>query len=169
MNEAKPLDLKEIRKKLDEKIFEVDQVIDWKIEPKGEWEEDVIGELTRRNVKIFSRVDYAIEWRDAEELLEEIKQRIKAACEFYLRYLDNPELLIKEHIEFKTAIEKLFNIEGKLRNDGTITRDIPEEFDYPKIPLSKSIYYDYKKYNKWLFKFTFKSVFKEEENELEKK
>ncbi|RLE69129.1 MAG: hypothetical protein DRJ34_01510 [Thermoprotei archaeon] len=169
MTEPKPLDWKDIEKKAEELVFEVDQVIDWKIEPKGEWEEDVIRELIRRDVKIFSRVDYAIEWRDAEELLEEIKQRIKAACEFYLRYLDNPELLIREHIVFKTAIEKLFNIEGKLRNDGTITRDIPEEFDYPKIPLSKSIYYDYKKYNKWLFKLAFKSIFEEKENELEKK
>jgi len=131
--------------------------------------EQKIGEIMAKekfpycNVSVKARQE--IMYVLLKKLVPFIKQHIKSACEFYSRYKDNPELLIKEHIEFKTAIEKLFNIEGKLRNDGTITRDIPEEFDYPKIPLSKSIYYDYKKYNKWLFKLAFKSVFEEEENE----
>jgi len=43
-------------------------------------------------------------------LIKEVKQRIKSACEFYLRYKDNPELLIKEHLEFK-EVEKRFLIE----------------------------------------------------------
>ena len=147
MNEAKPLDLEEIRKKLDEKIFEVDQVIDWKIEPKGEWDEDVIEELIRRDVKIFSRVDYAIEWRDAEELLEEIKQRIKATCEFYLRYKDNPILFWKEQEKYRKQFKKKFG-------DVIIAGEEMRPFN------------DWKnQYNKWLFKLAFKDVFKEEENE----
>ena len=147
MNEAKPLDLEEIRKKLDEKIFEVDQVIDWKIEPKGDLSEEEVREILKRDVKIFSRVDYAIEWRDAEELLEEIKQRIKAACEFYLRYKDKPELLIKNHYPLLKSMEKkdkwafllLFAIPQKIKIKNTDA------------------------YNKWIFKLAFKDVFKEEE------
>ena len=33
-----------------------------------------------------------------------IKQRLKSACEFYLRYKDNPELLMKEYPEYKNTI-----------------------------------------------------------------
>ena len=38
----------------------------------------------------------------------EIKQRLKSACEFYLRYKDNPELLINEHPKYEKEIQKLW-------------------------------------------------------------
>jgi len=36
---------------------------------------------------------------ETERLIAEIKQRIKEACEFYLRYRDKPELFAKEREE----------------------------------------------------------------------
>jgi len=114
--------------------------------------------------------EFQLEPEQIEKIIEitiyRIKQQIKSACKFYLRYKDKPELLVKEHPELKTLIEKLFDIEGKLRNDGTILRNILDKFGLSKITLSKSIYYDHKKYNEWLFKLTFKDVF-EDENEKE--
>ena len=115
MSKVKPLDLRDIEKKITEELaFEVDQVIDWRVEPKGVWDEDVIKDIVRRDVKIFSRVDYAVELQDVEELLQEIKHRIKSACEFFLRYRDKPELLIKEHPELKGEVEKRFLIEKEV-------------------------------------------------------
>jgi len=80
-----------------------------------------------------------------------IKQRIKSTCEFYLRYKDKPELLKKEHSEFKEEVEKF------IIKKHPILQNI---FDYTAFNL--------REYNEWLFKLAFKSVFKEEENEKEK-
>jgi len=44
-----------------------------------------------------------------EAIMGKIKQRIKSACEFYLRYKDKPKLLIKEHPEFKEKLETVFD------------------------------------------------------------
>ena len=65
------------------------------------------------------------------------KEDIKSACEFYLRYKDKPELLVKEHPELSIS---------------------EEHFPYPLKKISMPI----KHYNKWLFKLTFKDIFKEE-------
>jgi len=35
-----------------------------------------------------------------------LKQRLKSACEFYLRYKDKPELLIKEYPEYKEELDE---------------------------------------------------------------
>jgi len=91
-NKPQPLDLRDIEKKIEELAFEVDQVIDWKVEPKGEWDEDTIKNIVRRDVKIFSHVDYAVELRDIEELFQEIKQRIKSAVRGLLKEIE--ELII---------------------------------------------------------------------------
>ena len=77
-----------------------------------------------------------------------IKQCIKSACEFYLRYKDKPELLKKEHSEFKEEVEKF------IIKKHPILQNI---FDYTAFNL--------REYNKWLFKLAFKSVFEEKENE----
>ena len=82
-----------------------------------------------------------------EEVMQKIKQRIKSACEFYLRYKDNPELLVKEYPEFKEEVEQfriLSLLTGKYIHGN---------------------YYDYDKYNEWLFKLAFKDVFKENDSE----
>ena len=71
---------------------------------------------------------------DASEVLEDVK----LACEFYLRYKDNPKLLISEHKKYYDDVV------------GNFFRS----FD------SKTLeeYYDIDKYNEWLFKLAFKDV-----------
>jgi len=78
--------------------------------------------------------------------LKQTIQRIKLACEFYLRYKDNPKLLRKEHPEYKKDVEDFIVVLGQAKNafDFWVRKD---------------------EYNKWLFKLTFKSVFKEEDKE----
>jgi len=69
--------------------------------------------------------------------ISKLKQCLKSACEFYLRYKDKPELLIKEHSEYK------------------------KELSSNLLPIYKLSYWERLKYNEWLFKLTFKDVFKE--------
>jgi len=64
-----------------------------------------------------------------------VKQRLKSACEFYLRYKDKPELLEKEN-------HKLW---VKISNENRITTGKITD-----------------QYNEWLFKLAFKDVLKEE-------
>ena len=68
----------------------------------------------------------------ALELFEkEIKQRIKLACEFYMKYMNKPELLIREHPKYRDEVDKMFS-------DSGITFVA--------------------RYNRWLFKLTFKDI-----------
>jgi len=106
------------------------------------------------------------------ENLEKVRMwnnRIIKACEFFLRYKDNPELLIKEHPEFKEEVERIKNryfgyLETlkknypepvKIENDciTIITGLIKEE-----ISISRAYLTDY---NEWLFKLAFKGVLNE--------
>ena len=82
-------------------------------------------------------------------MLNEIKQRIRSAYEFYLRYKDNPELLVKEHPKYRAILRSLgFAHNGYF----TLKSSITEEH-----------------YNEWLFKLAFADVLKissfENENE----
>ena len=90
------------------------------------------------------------ELQEELDLIKEVlKQRLKSACEFYLRYKDNPELLIKEHQTYEPEIMAKFFI-GYGNND-------------------KLLVFDIIKYNEWLFKLTFKPILKNgEENEKRK-
>ena len=63
--------------------------------------------------------------------IDEIKQRIKQACEFFMRYKDNPKLLMKEHPEYIEDIRKIQN----------------EWYNWEE------------HYNEWLFKLAFKDIF----------
>jgi len=76
--------------------------------------------------------------------IELIKQRIKFACEFYLKYKDNPELLAEEHPEYFSYIYK-FEVVGDCKN----------------VLVFKDILIDVDQYNEWLFKLAFKEVFDE--------
>ncbi len=67
-------------------------------------------------------------------------QRIKSACEFYLRYKDNPGLLESEHPEYERKIESM-----KERPDKAFFR------------LKEIV-----KYNEWLLKLVFRSVLEAE-------
>ncbi len=81
-----------------------------------------------------------------EYLLKEIKQRIKEACMFYLRYKDHPKLLIKEHPKYKKEFTKTFL---EMMNYS------PERLMDNKYKWISMLM----EYNEWLFKLAFKDVF----------
>ena len=67
---------------------------------------------------------------------------IKSACEFYLRYKDRPDNLAEEQPQYKKELSK---------------------FDYL---YCGALLTDLERYNEWLFRLAFKSIFKEvKENE----
>ena len=72
--------------------------------------------------------------RIRDVLINEIKQRIRVACEFYLRYKDEPELLFEEKREYRVILAHLFGDDK-----------------------------DTSRYNEWLFKLAFKSVLDDDE------
>ena len=80
---------------------------------------------------------------EIDELINKIKQRIKSAYEFYLKYKDKPELLIKEHPKYEKETKKFYKKGRKTRH-----REI--------IGL-----WHLDNYNEWLFKLAFKDVMKE--------
>ena len=69
--------------------------------------------------------------------IEFIKQRLKSACEFYLRYKDNPEVLGREHLEYYDMVVSEAERIGVL--------------EFEKIENLRF-------YNEWLFKLAFKGV-----------
>ena len=75
-----------------------------------------------------------------KKLKNDLKQRLKSACEFWLRYRDNPILLWKEKPKFRKLIKK----ESWCDVDG------------PDLHSDE----DMQDYNLWLFKLAFN--FKEE-------
>ena len=70
--------------------------------------------------------------------LSRIKQRIKSACEFYLRYKDDPLLFWQEHPEYRKDFEK--HVKNVYANGDRF---------WQKHPI---------KYNDWLFKLAFLKV-----------
>lgn len=69
-------------------------------------------------------------------------QRLKSACEFYLRYKDTPELLVKEHYDLLKNMEQ---------EDGwalVLLVAIPERIKIKRID----------EYNEWLFRLAFREV-----------
>ena len=101
-----------------------------------EWFEGYPASRKRHNFN--SREDLLVDlpeayWKD------DIIQRLKSACEFYLRYKDNTRLLLKEHGEYRKEVSKF-----------------EEWWKYP------NNMFDYNKYNDWLFKLVFKSVLEDD-------
>ena len=113
-----------------------------------------------------------------ELLIKEIKQRIKKACEFYLKYKDKPDSLAKEHPESRQIIALNFNTlclnckkelgEVCIRtwvgwDDGDYDYFCSEKCaeEYKKhLPKTKNILVPtHEEYNEWLFKLAFKDVF----------
>jgi hypothetical protein len=110
-------------------------------------------------------------WKNMSEWFIE---RIKSACEFYLRYKDNPELLIKEHPRLVERVgyddDLIFEIGNLIRVRRSITfrklssDEIIDSYEFQKFRnkfplLCKFIIH--KKYNEWLFKLAFKCIFEE--------
>ena len=75
-------------------------------------------------------------------------ERVKSACEFYLRYKDNPELLIEEHPEYEEELMNQFLF--KYRNTLDRLTEIQTFYKW--------------KYQEWLFKQVFKEVLKNEKD-----
>jgi len=88
-------------------------------------------------------------------ICEKIKQRIKSACEFYLRYKDNAPLFLMEH---KKYIDIIMRSEAKANK----MDDYYDIIDF--VIDGKRIYLSSKRYNEWLFKFAFKAVLEGDKN-----
>ena len=95
----------------------------WERQFNGAWDYDCLKE--KRQIFI------------SKKAFDDLKQGLKSACEFYLRYKDNPELLIKEHPEYKTIC-------------------IEMGFTYSYLVEWKK-----RDFNEWLFKLAFKDVLEE--------
>lgn len=109
-------------------------------------EENNIKKMVKKDlsIKVFADVDRAISLT-----IQEIKQRIKKACEFYLKYRNNPNLLYDDfsiNMEYDEPINKL-------------REKIEREFNYLSDMNVFRIYIE--KYNEWLLKEAFKPVFEE--------
>ena len=75
---------------------------------------------------------------------EWFKERVKSACDFYLRYKDNPELFVKEHPEYK---------------EEEITVGIYSDIEPFPIKIKFLINSPFQpEYKEWLFKLAFKGV-----------
>jgi len=94
-NKPKPLDLEEIKKKVEDII---------KPKPLD------LSRLEKELLKIWD-----IWNKTNEEFIElavfKFKHCIKQACKFYLRYKDNPGLLAKEHPKLKEEIGNIFPLD----------------------------------------------------------
>ena len=90
----------------------------------------------------------------------QIKQRIKSACEFYLRYKDKPELLIKEHPEYKKHEIQIFKNHPTYADEIRKIGEIIEETKLREVLMEVDTFYT-EKYNDWLFKLAFKDVLEE--------
>ena len=85
---------------------------------------------------VFSLLE---EYKDT--LLKEVKQRIKSACEFYLKCKDNPRLFVYENPKYIEEINELLGENWKSiksRKMNTLHNEI---------------------FNNWLFKLAFGDVF----------
>ena len=86
-----------------------------------------------------------IKVRDKKRFIRYIlKQRIKSACEFYLKYRDKPELLTEEHPCYEHDVFDIIN---------------------ECMTLDLSNCETMKKYNERLFKLAFKDVLENEERD----
>ena len=114
MTELKPLDLDEVRIWIEKKQDEM-------------YEKNCVIDIDKLN----------------EAIINEIKQRVRAACEFYLKYKDKPALFSEEQFSIIWRYDRL---------TGTYIVDLGNR---------------YTEYNYWLLKEVFKNVLGEErENEL---
>jgi len=87
-----------------------------------------------------------------EFICEKIKQRIRSACMFYLKYKDKPELLVKERPD-KAMIE----IDYDTAED--IVKEIHRIIErYGKVEAQATIRLKIIEYNEWLFRLSFKDV-----------
>jgi len=114
-----------------------------------EWSKAVAGEVSRDRAKRWEA--YWIPYKQLPDGVKEqdrayakkVLERIKSACEFYLKYKDNPKQLVQEQ-------------EDILDLSDTQTQFLVRQKDsfYTETAILE--------YNEWLFKLAFKDVFREE-------
>ncbi len=142
MTEAKPLDLEDWIKEIKEKAKKLEKEIKngWKIERSGF---SISIPTPDRFVECKKKEWEVVKLYGMLIAIKEIKSRIKSACEFYLRYKDNPDLLLDEYKEIDDVLSEEFG------------EDWLWQFREDKLmrPLIKL------EYNEWLFKLAFKGVF----------
>ena len=115
-----PLDLEDISEWLEKQIEKRDDLI-------------IRKKINPSNPPLFKEIVYITRIRDI--LIDEIKQRLKSACEFWLKYKDKPEKFLDEHPEY--------------------TEEVCEKCGHPYV-----IYEDL--FNDWLFKLVFKPVLEDD-------
>jgi len=94
-----------------------------------------------KKYKYLTDVKRQIDFKDGFfHAIEVVKQRIKSACEFYLKYKDNPLLLIKDFPSYEKYVSNFVK-------------------NYTELKDKTLIKFGFKKYNEWLFKLSFKPVF----------
>jgi len=174
-----PLNLEEMNKLADE-IMEMFCVVDDRPYPEGTgiWGMDTELFSTDENETARSKA--------RKKIITKLKQRLKSACEFYLRYKDKPELLVKEcpkllNISPKIS-ELIFDLDSLLikysvntnfigrklveslgieanidKLAKTINKKISELFKLIKEEIHVD-FTDIDKYNEWLFKLSFKDI-----------
>ena len=89
------------------------------------------------------------------------EEDIKSACEFYLRYKDKPESLIKEHLEYEKVKIWIYKNDPTYVDEAKTIREIIEEIEWDNDLGDVNIFH-MEKYNDWLFKLAFKDVLEEE-------
>jgi len=123
--------MKEKPKPLDLEIYE---------EVDGAREEII--DLFYSNKKVDEKDIRRVFWHLKKNVIEDIK----SACEFYLRYKDNPELLLEEYPEYEEKV-----------------KEIEKEAYQKEFYMEFVKNYFLEKYNEWLFKLAFKDVLEEGE------
>ena len=76
-----------------------------------------------------------------EAIINEIKECIRTACKFYLKYEDKPELLIHDFPKFEAELREKFEL---------------------RVPHYSWAYIEY---NEWLFRLVFKDVLEGENDD----
>jgi len=122
-HKPKPLNLGDIPEWLEEQIEKRSDLIKYE-------------KIDASNPPLLKETVFITRIRDV--LINEIKQRIRAACEFYLKYKDKPALFSEEQFSISWRYDRL---------TGTYIVDLGNR---------------YTEYNYWLFKLAFKDVLEEE-------
>ena len=83
--------------------------------------------------------------------IEQVKQHIKSACEFYWKYKDDPGLFVKECPKYKKKMkQQIFGRESEWLFFDSFVNWTYDEDNMKYLP----------DYNEWLFKLAFKEVLK---------
>ena len=142
-----PFDLEEMNKLADE-IMEMFCVVDDRPYPEGTgiWGMDTELFSTEENETARSKA--------RKKIITKIKQRIKSACEFYLRYVDNPNGFFYSPYQNLIDSKEMYLLIFELVRYSVLSKLPPKKIEGIMLKLQK--------YNEWLFKLSFKDVLENE-------